>query len=109
MLPLSRGDSVPCLKFLSLVNVNQVTDATLSWLASGNKSIQHLSIRGTLVRKTALMGVRDAFPNSDVVINENFFGFWPKARIEDRTLIDTYSRMKLGGCFISLFIMLSLL
>ena len=97
MLPLSRGDAVPCLKFLSLVNVTLVTDATLSWLSSGNKCIQHLSMRGTLVRKTALMGVRDSFPNSDVVINENFFGFWPKTRIDDRALIDKYCRMKTGN------------
>ena len=65
-------------------------------IASSNKNIIHLSIRGTLIRKTALISVRDSFPNSDVVINDNFFGFWPKSRIEDKALIDKYCKMKLG-------------
>ena len=96
MLPLSRGYALPKLKFLSLINVTLLTDATLSWIASSNKNIIHLSIRGTLIRKTALISVRDSFPNSDVVINDNFFGFWPKSRIEDKALIDKYCKMKLG-------------
>jgi hypothetical protein len=85
------------LKVLSLVNAALVTDATLNWLATSNKIIQHLSLRGTLIRKTALMGVRDSFPNSELVINDNFTGFWPKPRIEDKAMIETYCRMKSGS------------
>lgn len=67
MLPLSGGDAVPSLKTLSLVNAVLITDATLQWLSSSINSLQHLSLRGTLIKRSVLMGVRDHFPNSDLV------------------------------------------
>ena len=96
LLPLSRSDSVPNLRYLSLVNNVLLSDATLQWLASGNKNIQHLSLRGTSIRKTVLVGTLDSFPNSDIVHNDNFFGFWPKSRVQDRIMMNKYCKMKSG-------------
>lgn len=96
LLPLSRSDSVPNLRYLSLVNNILLSDATLQWLASGNKNIQHLSLRGTSIRKTVLVGTLDSFPNSDIVHNDNFFGFWPKSRVQDRIMMNKYCKMKSG-------------
>jgi hypothetical protein len=68
MLPFSRGDTIPSLKTLSLVNAVLITDATLQWLSSNDNSLQHLCLRGTSIKRSVLMGVRDHFPNSDLVI-----------------------------------------
>lgn len=68
MLPFSRGDTIPSLKTLSLVNAILITDATIQWISSNTNSLQHLSLRGTLIKRSVLMGVRDHFPNSDLVI-----------------------------------------
>lgn len=100
LMPLSDPSSVPKLKHLSIVGVVTVTDRTLSWMASKVHAIQYFALKGTSVRRFAFSSVRDSFPNSDLVLNENFSGFWPKSRIEDRRLISQYGGMITG--FISL-------
>jgi hypothetical protein len=93
LMPLSDPSTIPKLKHLSLVNIVNVTDRTLAWIAAKVQVIQYFALKGTSVRRSAYTSVRDSVPSSDLVLNDNFSGYWPKSRIEDRALISRYGRM----------------
>ena len=46
--------------------------------------------------KHSVQAVRDRFPHSDKLDNENFLGFWPKFRMEDRKIMNEYYYAKQG-------------
>ena len=96
LMPLSDASTLPKLKHLSMVGIVTVTDRTLSWMASKVHNIQYFALKGTSVRRSAFKSVRDSFALSELVLNENFSGFWPKSRIEDRNLIKKYGQMITG-------------
>ena len=96
MLPICEPESVPLLKTLSLVNIPKITDTTLAWIASKSQDIMLLAVKGSSISKHSITAVRDRFPSSDMLQNDNFMGFWPKHRIEDQKLINKYYFAKEG-------------
>jgi len=96
MLPICEADKVPKLKTLILLNCPLITDTTLAWLASKTQEVMLVAVRGTAISRHAVQAVRDRFPNSDMLQNENFLGFWPKHRIEDRKMANLYYFAKQG-------------
>lgn len=96
MLPICESEKAPLLKTLIMVGVHQVTDSTLAWLSNKDHEIQLLALKGTNITKQSISAVRDRFPNSDLTYNDNFIGFWPKFRVEDRKLINKYHILREG-------------
>eukprot|EP00605_Chrysophyceae_sp_TOSAG23-4_P001628 GSChrysophyteH1.ASY1.ANO1.1788.1 assembled CDS len=96
MLPLTEVDKVMELRTLIILNNPFITDTTLAWFASKTQNIQLMAVRGTSITKHSVQAVRDRFPNSDKLDNENFLGFWPKHRIEDRKMMNKYYYCKQG-------------
>jgi hypothetical protein len=90
LIYLTEVDKVPLLRTLSLVDVPTVSDSLVSWLSIKAQDILLLALKGTSVSIRALKSVRDRFPNSDMLQNDNFYGFWPKARVDDRILLNKY-------------------
>ena len=86
----TEGDKLPLLRTLSLVDVPAVTDSLLTWLSIKTQIILCLAVKGTAITVKGVKSVRDRFPNSDMLQNANFFGFWPKLRVDDRILINKY-------------------
>ena len=96
MLPLTEVDKVMALKTLILLNCPLITDTTLAWFASKTQNIQLLACKGSSISKHSVQAVRDRFPNSDKLDNQNFLGFWPKFRIDDRKIMNKYFYAKQG-------------
>lgn len=90
LLSLTEVDTVPALRTLILVGNRLLTDATLAWLASKDQNILLLAVLGTGITRASVQAVRDRFAYSDMIENENFFGFWPQARVEDRKIMNKY-------------------
>ena len=84
---------MPALRTLSFVDLPAITDSILAWISIKAHGILLLALRGTNISRKAVMSVRDRFPNSDMLHNANFYGFWPKHRVEDRMLINKYHHM----------------
>jgi hypothetical protein len=95
-LPLTEVDTVPELKTLIIVNCPLLTDTALAWIASKTHDITLLACKGTAVTKHSVQAVRDRFEHSDKLDNDNFLGFWPKFRMEDRKLMNQYYYIKRG-------------
>jgi hypothetical protein len=96
MLPLTEVDKVMDLRTLILINIPLLTDTTLAWFASKTQNIQLMAVKGSSISKHSVQAVRDRFPNSDKLDNENFLGFWPKFRIDDRKMMNKYYYAKQG-------------
>lgn len=96
ILPITEVGSLPKLRFLSLTHNQYITDSAVAWIASKDHSILLLAIKGTSISKHGVKAVRDYFPYSDMVDNENFFGFWPKSRVGDRKTINHYAILQNG-------------
>jgi hypothetical protein len=90
LLSLTEVNTVPALKTLILVGNRLITDATLAWLASKDQNVLLLAVLGTGITKASVLAVRDRFAYSDMIENENFFGFWPQGRVEDRKIMNKY-------------------
>lgn len=90
LLYLTEGDKVPLLRTLSLVDVPAITDSLLTWLSIKSHNILCLALKGTAITVKGIKSVRDRFPNSEMLQNANFYGFWPKMRVDDRILINKY-------------------
>lgn len=90
LIYLTEVDKVPDLRTLSLVDIPAVTDSLLAWLSIKTHSILLLALKGTNISVKAIKSVRDRFPNSDMLQNANFYGFWPKLRVDERILINKY-------------------
>lgn len=95
-LPLTEVDTVPHLKTLIMLNCPLLTDTSLAWIASKTHEVTFLAIRGTSMTKHSVQAVRDRFPHSDKIDNDNFLGFWPKFRMEDRKIMNEYYYAKQG-------------
>lgn len=96
ILSITEYGTVPNLRTLSLVNIPTITDTTLAWIASKEQEILLLAVKGTSISKHAIQAVRDRFPQSDMQVDENFVGFWPKFRVDDRKLINKYYTFRTG-------------
>jgi len=96
LLPITELGKVDELRSLSIVNVTRATDATLSWVANGCPNLLTFAFKGTSITKPSVSAVRDRFPWCDMVYNDNFNGFWPKSRIDDKKVINAYCRMVKG-------------
>lgn len=81
------------LRYLDLTNCPRVGDSFLAWMSMKHHKLLHLCMQGSAVTRKALMSVRDRFPNCDMLINDNYFGFWPKHRVTDRILLNKYYQM----------------
>ena len=92
LLPLCEASRVTQLRTINFCDLPEITDSILAWVAMRTHRILLLALKGTSITKKALMSVRDRFPNSDVLQNENFYGFWPKFRVDDRILLNNYHR-----------------
>lgn len=86
LIPLCDERAVPALTHLSLAGIKSLTDPVVAWIAAGSKRIVYLSLTGTRVSSFTARAVKDAFPHSTLMQNQNFFGFWPLFRYEDRVL-----------------------
>jgi hypothetical protein len=84
------------LKFLSLSNTN-ITNAAAAWIAGGSSNnLILLALKNTKVNKHGLRSIRGHFPYSDLTDNDNFFGFWPKSRVDDQKLMNSYNSLIKG-------------
>ncbi|CAM9908943.1 unnamed protein product, partial [Ectocarpus fasciculatus] len=91
MLPLCGVDSALRLNTLVINNVKYLSDSGLAWIATARTdTLRHFSFKGTSITRQSAQAVRDLFPYSDLMCNENFHGFWPKTRMHDRLLINKY-------------------
>jgi hypothetical protein len=96
MLPLTEAGKVPNLKHLIMTGAIRVTDATIAWIASKDHNILLLSARGTSITRHGLHAMQDYFPHCDILENDNFMGFWPKSRVDDLKLLNSYNRLTKG-------------
>ena len=92
LLHLCDASKVQNLRTINFSDLPAITDSILAWVAMRTHKILLLAMKGTAISKKAIMSVRDRFPNSDVLQNENFYGFWPKFRVDDRILLNNYHR-----------------
>ncbi|RYH29047.1 hypothetical protein EON65_09920 [archaeon] len=96
LVHITQIERVPKLQHLDMTNCPKVADAFLAWMSLKPHELLYVYLRGTSVSKKALMSVRDRFPNCDMLVNDNFYGFWPKHRIKDRFLLNSYYQMIQG-------------
>jgi len=96
ILSITEFGTVPKLRTLSLINIPTITDTTLAWIASKEQEVLLLALKGTSISRHAIQAVRDRFPQSDMQVDENFVGFWPKFRVDDRKLINKYYTFRTG-------------
>jgi len=92
-LYLTETDRNPILRTMLLVNIPGLTDSFLAWLSIKSQDILMLALKGTSITKKSMLSVRDRYPNSDLQDNANFYGFWPKTRVDDRMLINHYRKV----------------
>lgn len=96
LLPLCEDNSVPKLRHLTLTDCPGITDTGLAWMGYSIRSLVLVALKGTAVKRHAISAVRECFKFSDMVVNTNFVGFWPKPQYEDRLLMSNYSKMIRG-------------
>ena len=96
LLPISEVDKVKDLRHLVINNIPKLTDTTLSWIANGCYNLSIFSFKGTSITKPGTKAVRDKFPYSEMIYNDNFCGYWPIPRIEDIKLLNHYYTMRKG-------------
>ena len=84
------------LRHLVINNIPKLTDTSLSWIANGCYNILTFSFKGTSITKPGAKAVRDKFPFSEMIFNDNFCGYWPIPRIDDRKLLNHYYVMRKG-------------
>lgn len=97
MLPLCSVDRTIKLKTLILNNCKHLTDSSLAWISSARSgALRLLSFKGTAMTRQSAQAVRDSYPLSDMLFNENFSGFWPKSRLNDRILMNNYFKVFTG-------------
>lgn len=97
MLPLCSVDNALRLNTLVVNGVKYLTDSGMAWIATARTdTLRHFSFKGTSITRQSAQAVRDLFPYSDLVCNENFHGFWPKTRMHDRLLINKYHLVCMG-------------
>jgi hypothetical protein len=104
LLPMCETDRNPKLKHLYLLDNPKLTDTTLAWIGAGcAESLLILSFNGTKISLHACRAIKDNFPNSDLIYNNNFAGFWPKSRLADRLLMNDYYNLQHGLCALQSF------
>jgi hypothetical protein len=104
MLPMCETEKNPKLKHLYLLDNPKLTDTTLAWIGAGcAESLLILSFNGTKITLHACRAIKDNFPNSDLIYNSNFAGFWPKSRLSDRLLMNDYYNLQHGLCALQSF------
>jgi hypothetical protein len=97
MLPLCSIDKTTKLKTLILNSCKHLTDSSLAWISSARTGVLRLiSFKGTSMTRQSAQAVRDSYPLSDMLFNENFSGFWPKPRLNDRILMNDYFKVFTG-------------
>lgn len=97
MLPLCTVDKTLHLNTLIINGIKYLSDSGLAWIATArNETLRHFAFKGTSITRQSAQAVRDLFPYSDLVCNENFHGFWPKTRMHDRLLINKYHLVCMG-------------
>ena len=84
------------LRHLIINNIPKLTDTTLSWVANGCYNLSIFSFKGTAITKPGTKAVRDKFPYSEMIFNDNFCGYWPIPRIDDIKLLNHYYVMRKG-------------
>ena len=96
LVHLAEPDRMPKLRTLNFTDLISITDSLIAWLSIRSHRILLFAMKGTCISMKAIMSVRDRYPNSEFLQNENFYGFWPKMRVDDRMLINKYHVMKDG-------------
>ena len=96
LLPICAIDKVVDLRQLVINNIEKLTDTSLSWIANGCYNLSIFSFKGTSITKHGAKAVRDKFPYSEMVFNDNFCGYWPVPRIDDIKLLNHYYVMRKG-------------
>lgn len=96
LLPITEIENVVQLRHLNIINNPKLTDSTVSWVANGCPELIIFAFRGTSISRQAARAVQDKFPYCDMIYNDNFAGFWPKTRIDDRKLLNNYFYMSRG-------------
>eukprot|EP00981_Chlorochromonas_danica_P008794 scaffold2312_cov165-Ochromonas_danica.AAC.34 len=96
LVPLSQIDRVPELYHMDVTHCPRVGDSFLAWMSLKQHRLLYFCLQGSSTTRKALMSVRDRFPLCDLLINDNFFGFWAKHRVRDRMLLNSYQRMITG-------------
>lgn len=59
-----------------------------------------LALKGTSVSYFGLQAFQQYFKNCDLIHNDNFFGFWPKYRVEDQCLMDQFANLNYAIIYI---------
>lgn len=96
ILPISESDTLPKLRYLIFNNCDLITDTALAWIASKTHNILYMSMFGTKVTRHAVQAVRDRFPFTDMVQTEDFLGFVPVFRVDDKKLLINYDILRSG-------------
>eukprot|EP01033_Poteriospumella_lacustris_P003952 gene3952-2811_t len=96
LVHLSAGDKVPNLTELNLSQMPKISDSILAWMAMKDHKLLSFNLKGSPVSAQAIQSVRDRFQDSDVTMNDIFYGFQPKFRVHDRILVNGYHRMIMG-------------
>jgi hypothetical protein len=96
MVYLVSSDKVKKLQTLDISQIPKLSDSFLAWISMKDHCLLHLSCKGTSITSKALTSVKDRFPYCDLLINDNYYGFWSKYRVFDRLLINSYATMMNG-------------
>lgn len=93
MVHITNGERLPNLVTLDVSNCTNLSDSFITWLAMKPHKILTLHFSGCYFSNKALYSIRDRFPNCDLTQNNKFFGFLPKHRVQNRILINNFSRL----------------
>ena len=96
VLPLTEAEKMPKLRTLYVVGCELLTDTVLAWLASKDHEILFLALKGTRMTRHALQAVRDRFPYTEMITADDFLGFQPVHRQEDKRLMRRYGILSNG-------------
>ena len=101
LIPLCEFSFEPGLETLILSHCGNVGNMALSWISDGISGSQKrlgairlttLALKYTKVTYQAAKAVRDGFPDSELVMTDEIFGFYPHSRIGDRRIIQLFTQ-----------------
>eukprot|EP01040_Poterioochromonas_malhamensis_P000705 gene705-754_t len=96
MVYIVSSDKLRHLQTLDISHIPKITDSFLAWISLKDHKLLYISMKGTDISQKALVSVKDRFPYCDLLMNDNYYGFWPKFRVGDRILINSYATMIRG-------------
>jgi hypothetical protein len=96
MVYIVSSDKLTHLQYLDCKDIPKLGDSFLAWMSMKNHCLLSFALKGTAVTQKGLYSVKDSFPYCELLTNDNFYGFWPKFRVFDRLLINSYATMLSG-------------